>query len=59
MKIVTRYDPPPIPVRDFDWYAIDDETYDGQGSAIGYGKTEKAAIKDLLEEIEQRFECTK
>lgn len=24
MKIVTAYDPPPIPMRQFDWSAIDD-----------------------------------
>lgn len=54
MKIKTNYNPPSIPIRDFDWSAIDDDTYDGEGSAIGYGKTEEAAIKDLLEEMEQR-----
>jgi hypothetical protein len=25
MKILTHYDPPPIPWRDHDWSAVDDE----------------------------------
>jgi hypothetical protein len=29
MKIITHYDPKPIPARWFDWSAIDDETYGG------------------------------
>ena len=52
MKIVTAYDPPPIPMRDWDWSAFDDETYD-YDSPIGYGATEQAAIDDLLEQIEE------
>jgi hypothetical protein len=54
MKIVTEHVYPPIPVRDFDWRAVDDDTYDGPGSPIGYGRTEAAAIADLLEQIEER-----
>jgi len=54
MRIVTRYDPPPIPDRNFDWSAIDEDTYDGaEDSAnrgqIGYGSTDARAIVDLLE----------
>ena len=53
MRIKTHFDYPPIPVRDFDWSAIDDETYDGEGCPIGHGATEEAAIADLLEQIEE------
>lgn len=55
MKIKTHYDPPPIPLRQFDWTAIDDETYGGEPSdPIGRGATEKEAIDDLLEQLEER-----
>ena len=29
MKIIATYAPPPIPDRNYDWTAIDDDTYDG------------------------------
>jgi len=52
MRIKTHYDPPPIPPRDYDWCAYDDDTYDGTpGQPIGWGATEQAAIDDLLEQI--------
>jgi len=54
MRIVTEHVYPPIPDRRWDWSAVDDETYDGPGSPIGYGPTEAAAIADLLETIEER-----
>lgn len=44
-KIVTKYDPPPIPFRDCDWSAVYDD-YD-LGSPIGHGATEADAIEDL------------
>ncbi len=50
-RIVTHFDYPPIPIRDFDWSAIDDDTYDGEGCPIGRGPTEDAAIEDLLDKI--------
>lgn len=58
MKIVTTYDPKPIPDRRFDWSAIDDSTYDGAEDSgtrnqIGYGKTEAEAVADLMEILEQ------
>ena len=31
MKIETKYVYPPIPIRRFDWSAIDADTYDGEG----------------------------
>jgi len=50
-KIVTNFDYPPIPIRQFDWSAIDDDTYDGEGCPIGHGATEQEAIDDLLGQI--------
>ena len=54
MKIVTSYNLMPIPLRCFDWCAVDDETYDGEGSPIGYGETEEKAIEALLEQIDMK-----
>jgi hypothetical protein len=53
MKIRTYYDPPPIPVRGFDWIAIDDNTYEAD-SPIGLGATEQEAIEDLKQKMEDR-----
>ena len=50
MKIRTSFDYPPIPIRSFDWSAIDDDTYD-YDAPIGQGPTEQAAIADLLQQI--------
>jgi hypothetical protein len=47
MNIKTQNIFPPIPDRRFDWCAVDDDTYDGEGSPIGYGATEAEAIRDL------------
>lgn len=52
MKIIARYICPPIPSRGQDWEAVDDDTYAGPGSPIGYGPTETAAIADLKAELE-------
>lgn len=57
MKIITDYWMKPIPIRNFDWSAVDDDTYDGAPDAhspIGHGATEADAIADLLERIEER-----
>ena len=43
---------PPIPVRSFDWSAVDDNSYDGEGCPIGYGPTEQAAISELMQMLE-------
>lgn len=53
-KIITSYDPPPIPRRDHDWSAHRDgyepPDSDGVGGGhVGWGRTEAAAIADLLE----------
>ena len=52
MTIITKYDPPPIPIRQFDWSAIDDDTYE-PGCPIGWGATEQEAINDLLEKLNE------
>jgi hypothetical protein len=49
-KITTRYDPSPIPHRQFDWSAVD-ENYE-PGMPIGYGRTRAAAIIDLKKQID-------
>lgn len=57
MRIVTHYDPPPIPTRNCDWSAYDDLTYDGEESdPVGYGETELEAIQNLLEIMEMRMQ---
>lgn len=44
---------PPVPTGEFDWCAINDDTYDGADSdPIGYGPTKDAAIADLMQQIE-------
>lgn len=52
MKIRTDFWAKPIPTNIFDWSAVDDDTYDGEGP-IGYGPTEEAAIADLKEQLER------
>lgn len=49
MKINTHHIFPPIPIRDFDWSATDDN-YE-PGCPIGYGRTEQEAIADLLDQL--------
>lgn len=48
---------PPIPNRNFDWFAYDDATYCGCGEChddTGEGPTRQAAIEALLHEMEVR-----
>ena len=45
-KIITSFDYPPIPIRNYDWSAIR-EDYD-EGDLIGTGRTEQDAINDLV-----------
>lgn len=52
LSIRTHHEFPPIPLRNFDWCAVDDSTYE-PGHPIGWGPTEQAAIDDLLAEIEE------
>lgn len=50
MKIRTEHIFPPIPDRQFDWCAVDDDTYE-PGMPIGYGETEQQAIDDLVSQL--------
>lgn len=54
MKITTSFEYPPIPIRRSDWSAIDSDTYDGPGCPIGRGENEIEAVRDLLDQMEQR-----
>jgi len=49
LKIVTEYVYPPIPVRQFDWSAVEDGYEPGR--PIGYGYTEAEAVKDLRDQL--------
>jgi len=48
-NIVTDFLHPPIPSRSFDWVAFIDGQED---DAVGYGKTEREAVNELLELLE-------
>jgi hypothetical protein len=50
-RIVTRYDPKPIPDRNFDWTCTMAD-YD-LGHPVGHGRTEIEAINDLILQIER------
>lgn len=56
MKIQTSFEYPPIPDRRFDWSAVDDDTYDGEGCPIGRGPTERDAVMDLLNQMEDNLD---
>ena len=49
-EFITRYDPPPIPIRFFDWTATTDN-YE-PGMPIGYGVSEEDAVNHLLDQLE-------
>jgi hypothetical protein len=49
IKIKTHHSHPPIPVRNFDWDAVEDNYEPGR--PIGRGVTEQEAIDDLLEQL--------
>ena len=46
LDIVTYFEYPPIPIRDFDWCAHFDDYEPGQ--PVGQGPTEAAAVEDLI-----------
>jgi hypothetical protein len=59
MKIVTHYDPKPVPSDKFDWSAVTDnydvDCVDGEWHSthpVGYGATEEEAIADLKAQLE-------
>lgn len=51
MKIRTDFWPKPIPPRNFDWTAVDDD-YE-PGGPIGFGRTEQEAIDDLKAQVDE------
>jgi len=51
-KIITSYDYPPIPLRDYDWSAIR-EDYE-PSDLIGTGRTEQDAKDDLVRQENER-----
>ena len=58
MRIRTECTYAPIPDRRFDWTAVNEDTYDGAEDSstrnqIGRGKTERDAIIDLLDILEE------
>jgi hypothetical protein len=53
-KIITRFDPPPIPVRHFDWRAYEDDGV--HENMVGWGSTEQEAKEDLERLIEEHYE---
>lgn len=53
IKVRTEHVYPPIPIRDYDWCAVDDNTYDGDGCPIGWGRTEQAAVNDLIDQLSE------
>ena len=57
MKIRTSHWLKPIPLRDFDWEAVDEDTYD-EGEPVGLGRTEKEAIADLIDQLLDREQTT-
>lgn len=58
MKIRTYVEWPPVTNREYDWTAIDENAYDGDGSPIGRGTTADSAIADLLEQLRQQEALT-
>lgn len=51
-KIITHFEFPPIPIRNFDWCAFRD-SYE-PGDPIGWGRTTQDAIQDLLD-VEENY----
>lgn len=48
---------PPVPSRDYDYSAIDRNTYDGgKTCSIGRGSSPAAAEEDLLDQIQEQLE---
>lgn len=53
MKIVVKYEHPPVPYRSDDFSAIDSDTYES-GQPVGRGATEQEAVEDLKTQMEER-----
>lgn len=53
LTIITRYVPPPIPSRKWDWIATANN-YELPEHPVGVGFTEGEAVMDLYEQIAER-----
>lgn len=51
--IIVRFDPPPIPPRSHDWFAVQ-IGFDAEIDPIGYGATPDEAVEHLKSKIEER-----
>lgn len=51
INIQTYYDPKPIPIRRFDWEAVDSDALD-YDSVTGFGATKEEAVADLMERLD-------
>lgn len=54
LDIQTTFVNPPIPIRSFDWCAVDANTYMGTREPVGTGETEQEAVDDLLTQLEEK-----
>jgi hypothetical protein len=54
LVIHTSFDCPPVPVRSFDWSAVTDDYAGEDGDPIGRGETQWDAVRDLIEQLEDR-----
>lgn len=52
INIQTYYDPKPIPIRRFDWEAVNYDTLD-YDSVTGFGATKEEAVADLMERLDE------
>ena len=53
VRVRTDHVFPPIPDRNCDWAAVDDNSYE-PGCPVGRGSTEEEAITDLIEQLEEQ-----
>lgn len=53
LNIRTEYWRKPIPTNKYDWEAWEDGTE--ETGPVGYGRTEDAAVEDLLEQIDEEL----
>lgn len=56
LQVTVDYIYPPIPLRNFDWCAYD-ENYE-PGCPIGYGRTLREALEDYEEMYELKYDET-
>ena len=57
-KIITKYDPPPIPDRRFDWRAYrENDLANSEGHHCGYGPSREEALADLARLDDERREA--